>query len=56
MTLVAYEKRVMPICALICSAARDRGIADLGVGDHDIQNMTRPVSRLGVVSLICSLL
>ncbi|CAL1167352.1 unnamed protein product [Cladocopium goreaui] len=41
MTLVAYEKKVMPLCVFMCNQARERGIGDSTVGDHEISPMTR---------------
>ena len=38
MTLVAVDKKVMPVCSLMCSAARERGIGELAIGDHDVKS------------------
>eukprot|EP00435_Cladocopium_sp_Y103_P070774 s395_g36.t1 len=35
MTLVAYEKKVMPLCVFMCNQARERGIGDFTIGDHE---------------------
>eukprot|EP00435_Cladocopium_sp_Y103_P042401 s1984_g11.t1 len=38
MTLVAVDKKVMPVCSMMCNAARERGIGELAIGDHEASN------------------
>lgn len=38
MTLVAFDKKVMPVCSMMCNAARERGIGELAIGDHEVKN------------------
>jgi hypothetical protein len=38
MTLVAFDKNVMPVCSMMCNAARERGIGELAIGDHEVKN------------------
>ena len=38
MTLVAVDKKVMPICSMLCNAARERGSGELAIGDHEVKN------------------
>lgn len=36
LTLVALDKVPMPLCTFVCKMARERGIADLGIWDHEL--------------------
>lgn len=35
--MVAYDKVCMPLASFLCKMARERGIADVSIWDHEIQ-------------------
>ncbi len=43
--LVSFEKQSMPLCTLMCKVARDRGIGDISVYEHETAKMTAPALR-----------
>lgn len=51
MSLIAYEKKVMPLCSFMCHAAREKGLVDVSITDHIIKNKTREV--LCFIYLFC---
>ena len=52
MTLVAYEKVAMPLSSFLCKMARERGIAEFSIWDHDIEPKMQTVSFLSVQSTV----
>ncbi|CAK9026417.1 unnamed protein product [Durusdinium trenchii] len=52
MSLVAHEKQCMPLCTFLCKMARERGLADFTVWDHEIEPKTRTVTENGAESTV----
>lgn len=39
--LIAHDKKCMPLCNFMFSAARERGIGDINIYDHETSKKTR---------------
>ena len=52
LTLVSYQKRVMPLCQMLRSLAVDSGIGHVELEDHDIESRMRPKACLSLSFLV----
>lgn len=43
----------MPLCTFLCKMARERGLADFTVWDHEIEPKTRTVPLRSLVAARC---